>query len=181
MPAYVAFLRGINVGGTGKLPMKELIALLEGLGATGVRTYIQSGNAVFTSPAKDAAKLGARLTAAIEAARGFAPHVLVLTAAELEKAAQGNPYPEAVATGNRLFLGFLAAKPAKPDTAKLAALKSPTERFTLKDRVFYFHAPDGVGRSKLAAGAERAIGVPMTLRNWQTVTAVLALAQPLTR
>ena len=87
------------------------------------------------------------------------------------------PVPDtAAAAPATLHLGFLDAPPPQPDLAKLARLRQASERFQLLDRVFYLHAPEGVGRSKLAAGAEKALGVPMTDRNWRTVEKIWALA-----
>lgn len=82
---------------------------------------------------------------------------------------RGNPFREGEAEPSTLHLGFLDSVPPRPDRAALKALATETERFALKGRVFYLHAPDGIGRSKLAAAAERKIGVPMTMRNWRTV------------
>lgn len=177
MKTYIALFRGINVGGNNSLPMKELVAALEALGARGIRTYIQSGNAVLDSDEEDAARLCARISSAIQQRRGFAPQVLLLTREDLARAIQENPFPEAATDHKALHAGFLAATPKTPDLAALEALRSASERFVLRGAVFYLHAPDGVGRSKLAAKAEKLLGVPMTSRNWQTVCKVLELAK----
>lgn len=177
MPVYIAFFRAINVGGKNPLPMKSLVSLLEGLGARTVKTYIQSGNAVFQSAEKDPARLSRQLATAVKQHHGFEPRVLVLDLATLRKAQAGNPFPEAEADPQSLHLGFLAAQPQQPDIAKLSGLKLDSERFHLGDGVFYLHAPQGVGRSKLAASAEKLLGVPMTDRNWRTVCKVAELAQ----
>jgi uncharacterized protein (DUF1697 family) len=172
---YVALLRGINVGGKGTLPMKELVAILESLGATGVKTYIQSGNAVFQHKSADTAKLASKLTTAIDKARGFAPQVVLLEAKQFAKIAKANPFPEAEAEPKSLHVWFLAAKASKADTAALTALQSKTEQFQLTSSVFYLHAPEGIGRSKLAANVERHLGVAATARNWRTVCELLEL------
>lgn len=177
MKTYIALFRGINVGGNNSLPMKELVAVLEALGARGVKTYIQSGNAVLDSEEEDPSRLCARISAAIQQRRGFAPQVLLLTREDLARAIKENPFPEAATDHKALHAGFLADTPTAPDLAALEALRSETERFVLRGAVFYLHAPDGVGRSKLAAKAERLLGVPMTSRNWQTVCKVLELAR----
>jgi uncharacterized protein (DUF1697 family) len=173
---YIALFRGINVGGTGILPMKELVALLEELGCTGVRTYIQSGNAVFRHRAA-APGLTRKIRAAVGAAKGFEPAVLLLTPDRVAQAAASNPFPEGERDPAKLHLLFLAATPVQPDLGILNGLRSPRERFALTQDVFYLHAPDGVGRSKLAAKAEQALGVPATGRNWRTVQKVLELAR----
>lgn len=177
MNTYVALFRGINVGGKAMLPMKELVAILEERGCQNIKTYIQSGNAVFESKEQDASRLAAKISGDIKERRGFAPHVLLLELRDLEKAIKGNPFPEAETDPQALHLGFLAAVPTSPDLKKLASLKSATERFHLGNNVFYLHAPDGIGGSKLAANAERLLGVPMTDRNWRTVHKILEMAK----
>lgn len=169
MNTYIALLRGINVGGKNSLPMKELVAILEDLGGQAVRTYIQSGNVVFQSAEKDPAQLSRQLAAAIKQGWGFEPCVLILEVADINKALAENPFPEAEADPGSLHLGFLASTPKSPDLEKLTTLKKASERFQLRGKVFYLHAPEGVGRSKLAANSEKLLGVPMTDRNWRTL------------
>jgi uncharacterized protein (DUF1697 family) len=170
---YVALFRGVNVVGRNALPMKRVPALFEAHGCRDVRTYIQSGNVVFTSDVVDPARLAARLAAAVRDAHGFQPRVLVLTAAEIAAGAAANPFPEAETDPKSVHLFFLETRPSKPDAQGLEALRTPTERFALKDRVFYLHTPEGFGISKLAAGAERRLGVAATARNWRTVTTLV--------
>jgi uncharacterized protein (DUF1697 family) len=177
MKIRVALFRGINVGGKNVLPMNELASVLGDLGARHVKTYIQSGNAVFASPDRDAPRLAHRIRQEIKKRRGFEPHVLLLGVEELERATRSNPFPEAATDPRALHAGFLAAAPEQPNLHALDSLKSASERFRLLDKVFYLHAPDGIGRSRLAAGAERHLGVPMTIRNWRTVCTILELAQ----
>ena len=170
MKTYIALFRGINVGGNNKLPMKELVAVLEGLGLQNIRTYIQSGNVVFESTIQNLDQLADRMAAAIRKSHGFEPRVLLLDAAKLEKAIKDNPFPEGEAAGNTLHFNFLSEVPPKPDLAGIEKIRAVTERFKLKGDVFYLYAPDGIGRSKLALGMERLLGVPMTGRNWNTVS-----------
>ncbi|HKZ79306.1 MAG TPA: DUF1697 domain-containing protein [Pyrinomonadaceae bacterium] len=179
MKTCIALFRGINVGGKNALPMKELIAILEDLGARKVKTYIQSGNAVFVGKEKDAPRLAKTIREEIKKRRRFEPYVLLLGLDEIETAIRQNPFPEAESNPTTLHAGFLAATPERPDIKTLESLKSDSERFRLIGRVFYLYAPDGVGRSKLAAQAERLLGVPMTDRNWRTVCAIWKMAQEL--
>lgn len=176
MKTYVALLRGINVGGKNLLPMKDLVALLEALGAQGVRTYIQSGNAVFRHR-DPSTKLVKRVRAAIHKSHGFDPHVLLTDLSSLERAAAANPFPEGESDPKSLHLFFLSGKPKKPNMDALEELRAPRERFHLGALAFYLHAPDGIARSKLAARAEKALGVPVTARNWRTVGKVIELAK----
>lgn len=183
MGKFIALLRGINVGGAGTLPMKELVAIIESLGAKNARTYIQSGNAVFeldgkaNSTAAGIKAFAAKLTAAIDKKCGFAPLVLILDAKEFARFAAANPYPEAEPEPKSLYLlFFLTAKPAAANLKSLEPLCSPTERYELHKSVLFLHAPDGIGRSKLAANVERKLGVPITARNWRTVCKLLEIA-----
>jgi len=173
---YIALFRGINVGGNGSLPMTELVATLEEIGARKVRTYIQSGNAVFESAEKNVARLSKRLSAEIMKRRGFEPHVNILSLEAFAKAIAENPFPDAVNEPSSLHLGFLGSSPKSPDLNRLSSLRKESERFHLTESVFYLHAPDGVGRSKLAASSEKLLGVPMTDRNWRTVCKVMEMA-----
>jgi uncharacterized protein (DUF1697 family) len=176
MNTYVALFRGINVGGKNSLPMKGLIALLEQMGANKVRTYIQSGNAVFQSAEKDTSHLSKQLAEEIQKLYGFEPYILILRLDALKKAMMENPFPEAENEPSNLHLGFLASTPKNPDIEKLNRLKKESEQFHLGEKVFYLYAPEGVGRSKLEANAEKLLGVPMTDRNWRTVNRILEMA-----
>lgn len=169
MKTCIALLRGINVGGKNMLPIKELVAVLKSLGLQNIKTCIQSGNAVFQAKAADTAKLADTISAAIRKNHSFEPRVLLLDSAALEEAIKTNPYPEAEAVPNTLHVAFLAAIPPKPDLDALERIRVASERFQLAGNVLYLHAPDGVGRSKLAASMERLLGVPVTSRNWNTV------------
>lgn len=176
MTTYIALFRGINVGGHNKLPMKKLRAILETLGYENVATYIQSGNAVFTT-GDDRSSIEAAIAGAIEKRFGFKPRVLILTQDEMQDAASANPFPGGEDDPGRLHLSFLTETPENPDLQKLEDLKSDTERFTLCGQVFYLHAPDGIGRSKLAGRLEKALGVPATSRNWRTVQKIMGIAK----
>ena len=176
MNTCIALFRGINVGGKNTLPMKELIVILEDIGAQKIRTYIQSGNAVFQIAEKSFSQLSEQITAEIKKRHGFEPYVLILGLDALEKAIAENPFPEAEADSGSLHLGFLASTPRNPDLKKLDSLKKESERYHLSDNVFYLHAPEGVGRSKLAASVEKLLGVPMTDRNWKTVCKIREMA-----
>ncbi len=176
MNTYIAFFRGINVGGNSSLPMKELVAILEGTGARKIRTYIRSGNAVFQSAEDNPSQLPKMLAAEIKKRHGFEPYILILELEAIKRAIAENPFPEAEADPSSLHLGFLASRPKSPNLERLSSLKKESERFHLSDGVFYLHAPEGVGRSKLAASTEKLLGVPMTDRNWRTVCKVMEMA-----
>jgi uncharacterized protein (DUF1697 family) len=167
--AYAGLLRGINVGGV-TLPMTDLKALCEREGYGAVRTYIASGNVVFTATAREAA-----VRTALE--RALARHmkrpvaVLVRTAAELEATVAANPFPGIA--GNRLLVFFL---PDAPPTDVLKGIVSPDgEELAVRGRELFVHYPNGMGRSKLK--------VPLwnvgTSRNLNTVTKLAELTRAL--
>lgn len=176
MPTWIALLRGVNVGGHGKLPMAELAAAIEAAGGSGVQTYIQSGNAVFGCKERSASRLATCITKEIRRRRGFEPAMALLDRAGLQRAVHRNPFKEAVSEPAHLHVGFLAATPRSPDMGALEKLRAGTERFVLDGAVLYLHLPAGAGKSKLAAGAGKAVGVPITQRNWRTVCALLEMA-----
>ena len=170
MAGFIALLRGINVGGRSKVPMAELRTLCEKLGWVGVRTYIQSGNVVFESDGK-APALEAALEEALSAHFGFSPAVIVRSAAQLKALAAANPFPEASeAEPNRVLVGLSKAKP-KAGAADAIRLKAaPGEQIEEAGGALWFHYPEGVGRSKLTpALIDRAVGSPLTARNWRTI------------
>ena len=175
MATWIALLRGVG-GGIRPLPMRELVKALEGIGLKDVRTYIQSGNVIFSS-AKSAARLAGEIESCIEKKFGFHSRTFVLSVDELRRAAAGNPFPKADDEPKTLHLFFLA-QPAK--AAQLDAmneLKSKSEQFELTSKVLYFYAPEGFGISKLAVKVDRLLGVNTTARNWRTVGKLLELAK----
>lgn len=159
--------------------MKALKILCEKNGCVDVQTYIQSGNVIFRSARSDASRIAKQLTGSVSSRHGFEPRVVVLTVGEIESAAAGNPFPEAAKDPKSVHLFFLAEVPKRPDLESFESLKAPTERFELKGTTLYLHTPDGFGRSKLAARAEKLLGVAATARNWRTVTTLLEMARTL--
>jgi len=170
---YIALFRGINVGGRNILPMNELTEVFEALGHKNIQTYIQSGNVVFQSICKLGKKDVSDLSSGVLERKGFEPNVLLLSEKQLLDAIRNNPF--STSSGKALHLFFYEPLTAEPATERLQALKADSEDFKLTDSVFYLHAPDGVGRSKLAASAERSIGAPVTARNWNTVSKLASM------
>lgn len=175
MRTYIALLRGINIAGNNPLPMRGLVGILGRMGCKDVKTYIQSGNAVFRTGKSQTKKLAEEISSRIYKEHGFKPKVLLLSVSQLEKAIDHNPF--STTDGRALHFMFLESSPKKPDLAGLMAVKSKTEEFRLDKNVFYLYAPDGVGRSKLVAKVEPALGVPVTGRNWNTVNTLMAMAK----
>jgi len=177
MISRLCLLRGINVGGRNILPMKDLADLLDGLGCDNVATYIQSGNVVFQHEAGDSSVLERQISDEVLSRFGFEPQVLIISVRDFEAAVATNPYLVTEQDAKTVHLFFLSDCPTDPDFDKLNSLKGSSERFKLIDRVFYLHAPDGIGRSKLASSVEKLLGVPATARNWRTVLKLLDMAR----
>jgi uncharacterized protein (DUF1697 family) len=177
MPTLILLLRGINVGGNKKLPMKELAALLEGLGCTAVRTYIQSGNAVVEAPAGLAKSLAAKLEAAIVKKFKFEAPVVVRSAAELKAALKAYPYSRSAP--ERAYIGFLKDKPSAAGLKALdPAPKGPGEDFKVIASDIHFQFPQGVAKTKLTnAWFDSRLRTVCTLRNLNTCEALLTLAE----
>ena len=157
--------------------MAKLSSALEALNLENVRTYIQSGNVVFSAKRTVSKTLGTKIAASIEKHHGFRPHVFILSEDELVSAIESNPFPTAEAEAKTLHLFFLSSTPAAADVVSISERKSRSERYHLTDRVFYLHAPDGIGRSKLAANVEKLLGVAVTARNWRTVQKLREMAE----
>jgi uncharacterized protein (DUF1697 family) len=175
MNTWLALLRGINVLGRNKVPMKALASVLEADGLNGVRTYIQSGNVLFRSSSRNTRALGVRIGRLIERNFGCAPTVVVIGRAELAAAIRGNPFPDAALHPKCLHVYFLASPPKSPDLASLERLDAGREACRLNGRVFYLWTPDGFADSVLRSRVERCLGVPATARNWRTVNELLKL------
>lgn len=168
MTKYVALLRAINVGGTGKLAMADLVALCREAGLSDPKTYIQSGNVVFGSRLGEA-KVRATLEKALHAKLGKPVAVLVRDAAELQQVLADNPFDQM--PPNRVIVVFLPESP--PDDALAGTVAPGGEELHLRGRHLYIYFPNGQGRSKLKVPFAR----EGTARNINTVTKLLALMQ----
>ena len=181
--AYAALLRGINVGGHKKVPMADLRALLTNLGHGDVTTYLQSGNAVFTSALGDEEALAGELRQAIEVRFGFDVEVLVRDHAYLKAVLDACPFPADSLEGKQLHVTYFSESVAESRFASLDTESYLPEEFRLGDRALYLYAPDGLGRSKLAEALAKSgtpKGVIATSRNWNTVAKLVELTRPRT-
>ena len=166
MKTYITLLRGINIGGKNILPMKALTVLLEKNGLDNIKTYIQSGNIVFTSKTTANANVDETISELIETQFGFKPQVMVLEKSAFDVAIKNNPYT--ATEGKTIHFYFCKTKP-NIHAEKLAQYQSESEQVHLDHNVFYLYAPDGIGRSKLVANIEACLGVSATGRNLNTV------------
>lgn len=170
MTVFVAFLRAVNVGGTGKLPMTKLKETCEDAGFTKVKTYIASGNVAFESK-KTESRVKAELEKRLAKFAGKPVGVAVRTGAELAAILKANPFGKK--KPNFTVAIFLDRKPAA------AALKEATgvkdEEFKTGKREIYVHYPTGMGKSKLKIPAAKA----GTARNMNTIAALAAIVSEL--
>src|SRR5678815_647783 len=137
---FIALLRAVNVGGANSVSMKDFVRVLDSMGLTNVKTYIQSGNAIFQANQKDAAFLSKKISAKLQRSHGFAPEVILLRRDELEAVMKLNPYREANSDPKALHVMFLASTPKNADVSVLEHLRKDSEKYSLQGRVFYFWA-----------------------------------------
>jgi uncharacterized protein (DUF1697 family) len=174
---YIALIRGINVGGHKKLKMADVKVLCEGLGLLDVRTHLQSGNVVFKSSRTDRAALARELEAAFQ----VDAKVILRTAAELRKAVAANPMVEEAQRGpSHYVIAFLSDKPAAAAMQSLSGAYKGPETMELHGAELYIDYGPGMGTSKLTnALIERKLGVSATVRNWNTITKLVEIAETL--
>ena len=179
MPAYVALLRAVNVGGRW-LPMSELRATLVKLGFADAKTLLQSGNVVFASDERSAPRLERLLEAATEKNHKMQVDYMVRSAKEWSAIVAANPYPkEAKSDPGHLVVLALKAAPNEGAEAALRGAIKGREIVRVIGKNAYLYYPDGIGVSKLTpAIIEKHLGRRGTARNWNTVLKLLALVSP---
>ncbi len=167
---YLALLRGINVGGKNKLPMKDLAELFVAAGCSNVRTFIQSGNVIFHSTSSVARELANLITRRIEERAGYRIPVVLRTAQELGEAIRGNPFIAAGVPEKTLHVYFLASLPSVRDVSALDPDRSLPDTFVVRGREIYVQLPNGMARTKLTnAYFDSRLSTTSTARNWNTV------------
>lgn len=172
---YIAFLRGINVGRAKRIAMADLRVLVEGLGYTGVRSVLNSGNLVFRAPNATAQEAAGAIEEALVLKLGVAARVFVLDRDELTAVVDGNPLLD-VATDHARLIVFLLGAAVQRD--KLAALDSQEwgcERLVLGERAAYVWCPEGMLESAAATSLGKLLGDGGTSRNWNTLLKLHAL------
>jgi uncharacterized protein (DUF1697 family) len=180
MPAtYVALLRGINVGGKNPLPMKALAAEFAAAGCEDVRTFIQSGNVIFTAPpGKDEREVTQLLATRLAERFGYTAPLALRTIEELRAAIANNPYRALGAPEETLHVMFLTATPDAEAVKQLDPERSPGDEYQVIGREIYLRLPKGMARTKLTnAYFDTKLGVTSTARNWRTTTKLLELME----
>jgi uncharacterized protein (DUF1697 family) len=196
MASHVALLRGINVGGRNKVPMADLREVVTSLGHTGVSTYIQSGNVLFSTAEDDTAKLAVALESAISDRFGIWSSVVVLSRDELARVLAANPYPDEP-NPRMVHVVFLNGSPPRDLLDRISAAEGAAAAKGSRDTVqlagpaagqpqaLFLHTPDGFGTSELAQNVFKILaapkkskpGVAATARNWATATKLLSLCE----
>lgn len=170
MATFIALLRGINVSGHKKVPMAKLRTLCEELGFANVRTYIQSGNVIFSASEKQM-ELEAKLERAIAECFGFPVDTLVRAAKDWPNLIRQNPFLDACEKEPHLVLLCLSKRPPQKDAViALRERAKNGERIEFTEGALWLHYAAGIAQSKLSpALIDRLVGSPVTGRNYRTV------------
>ena len=177
MTRCVALLRGINVGKAKRVAMADLRELIEGLGYSGVRTLLNSGNVVFDAPRADTARIAAAIGKAIGKRFSFDVAVVVVTAKELEAIVAADPLSKDAVNPSRYLVAFVPDGRTLADAKTLSAQSWSPEALALGKGAAYLWCADGINESKLVMAFYRATRDSATMRNWATVLKLLALTQ----
>ena len=177
MTSWVALLRGVNIGPHNRVGMADLRALADELGLGPARTYIASGNLLFSAPKAGRAALADKLERAIAERFGVASPVVLRTGAELRAVVAAHPFGRDT---SHTYVTFLAAKPRAAAVETIDPAEIAPDRFVVRGADGYLSYPNRVTGARLTGALlERALGVPGTARNWRTVTKLAELAAAL--
>jgi len=180
MAVVISMLRGINVGGHNKIKMDALRELYQSLGLGDPQTYVQSGNVVFRTEAKDLAVLAKRIEDAVEQKFGFRPGIILRTTSDQRDAIARNPFAERSGIdASKLLVTFLASAPGREARDAILGIKAGPEEVRIVGRELYVYFPNGIGQSKVWPAIEKALKKSGTSRNWNTVTKLLEIAERL--
>ncbi|MEK3726702.1 DUF1697 domain-containing protein [Lysinibacillus sp. FSL W8-0953] len=180
MTKYIAFLRGINVGGHNKLKMAELREALIPLGLQNIRTYIQSGNILFESSESEV-YLQQQIQSTIQTVFHITSIVIIRTAEELQSIVHNCPFSEqdmaeasTTATGESLHVAMLPVAPTEVNGAMLLAYESEKERCLIKGRDVYLLFYESIRNAKLGQQLHK-LEIPATVRNWKTMNKLVTM------
>ena len=172
---WVALLRGINLGARNKVPMAQLRGVLEDAGYGDVRTYIQSGNVLFTKQAKDRAALARKLEREVKDAFGVDSPVVLRTFAEIREVAAARPFGKDTAD---MHVTFLLTQPKPAAVRAVHALDVGPDEVKVVGEDVFLRLPHGVQGAKLGGALlEKTIGVPGTMRTFRTVSKLAEMAE----
>jgi uncharacterized protein (DUF1697 family) len=183
MKTFISLLRGINVGGHHIVKMGALKEMYESLGFTGVTTYINSGNVIFSSRHDDPVAIEVLLEQAIEHRFGFPVAVVVRTPSQVARIVRNNPYLGRNGIDiNHLAVAFLKRRPGKDRKSALAsACAGSDDEYTMTTGAIYMHCPRGFAKTLLTSTfLEKHLKTEVTARNWKTTTALYDLCRSFT-
>lgn len=169
MSRFAVLLRGVNVGKGNRLPMADFRAALESLGYSGVKTLLNSGNAVFTGPGRSTAAHAEVIGAALKARCGLEPLVIVKSAAEFGAVVAENSLVEDGDDHSRHVVAFTGDREALRGLAAAVPEVDPPERFVVGEHAAFLFCPDGILKSEAGAALLGKPGESATTRNWRTV------------
>ena len=176
--SHIALLRGINVGGKNKLPMKDLVRMFVQAGCHDVRTFIQSGNVIFKAESDVIALLMDRIVKQIAMQYKHQTSLILRTVGDLDSIVRRNPFLERGLPQDDLHVLFLADLPEPSAVSLLDPDRSPPDEFELRGREIYLRLPNGAAKTKLTnAYFDSRLATTSTGRNWRTTTTLLALAR----
>ena len=178
MPVLVSMLRGVNLGSHNRIKMDELRAVYVSLKLENPRTYVQSGNVVFRTKEKNTPLLAKKIQSAIRKKCGCGPEVILRTTEELRKAIAASPFADRPKLEpGKILVSFLNAEPPREAAGAFDRFKDYPEEVHLKGRELYIYFPNGAGKTKLPwSSVERLLKVTGTARNWNSVNAMLKMA-----
>lgn len=176
---YIAFIRGLNVGGHLVIRMTYLRKIFESLGFTDVATYIQTGNVIFSSNETDKEKLAGQIEKKLKSSTGHQAKKFILTNDKLKKAASHNPFePELRDKEQKCHLMFLLRKPDAEHIKSLMNLKGEEYRFHVHDDVLYYAYDNKYAGNRRNIDFEKLLGVKGTSRSWKVVDKLIELSAP---
>jgi uncharacterized protein (DUF1697 family) len=177
MSKQIALLRGINVGGKNKLPMKDLIRIFEKAGASDVQTYIQSGNVIYSAPSTGGDEFARQVADGIAKRFGFNVPVVLRSTRELKSVIKRQPFDTKNEAPKNLHVAFLESRPTAAAIRTLDPDRSPPDEFVVSGKEIFVRYPNGGARSKLTSQYfDSRLKTVSTARNWNTVLKLLELA-----
>lgn len=175
MPAYVALLRGVNVGKAKRVPMAQLQALLLRMGYVRVSTILNSGNAVFSAPRSASVSHAEAIAQALAAEFNFVVPVVVKSAVELTQIINENRLAATALDHSRLLAVFAQASSTISELAKIASLVVPPEQLLIGKHAAFLHCANGILQSAAGEALLGKVSKAITTRNWATVLKLQAL------
>jgi len=179
MSIYISLLRGINVGGSKRLPMGTLRGIYVAMGFTNIRTYLQSGNVVFESQEDDRSRLVSQIESHIEQTCGFHVEVFIRQAHDMLGILSNNPFlNNRNEDTSKLYVSFLYQPPVEAAWSRLTVPPNTTDEFAIGEMAIYLFLPNFYGKARLTSDFfEKRLGVATTARNWNTVNAIYRISQ----